>query len=175
MAVRQRRSISAGCALREWLWLSMLRRWRWAAARRVDTGYGWRGGPPKVWQGVPTALLPEDTGRVVGRYGQAPGGGARLHATEEEATVPLWCATGTVTEPQSEVLTTLWRATLGGGWALMLAGQGEVRGIDCGGTGSLLGAMREARARWRAGGGRRRLSWLRRWEADEGREAGPGG
>lgn len=29
----------------------------------------------------------------------------------------------------------------------------------------------EARRRWVAGGGRRRLQWLRRWEVDEGREA----
>ena len=39
------------------------------------------------------------------------------------------------------------------------------------GRDSLDGRAVAARRRWRDGGGRRRLEWLRRWEVDEGREA----
>ena len=39
------------------------------------------------------------------------------------------------------------------------------------GASSLDGRAVAARRRWRDGGGRRRLGWLRRWEIDEGREA----
>ena len=39
------------------------------------------------------------------------------------------------------------------------------------GANSLDGKAVAARRKWRDGGGRRRLEWLRRWEVDEGREA----
>ena len=51
-------------------------------------------------------------------------------------------------------------------------GDGEGGEVD---WASLDGRRVAARRRWRDGGGRKRLAWLRRWEADEGRAADPRG
>ena len=48
-----------------------------------------------------------------------------------------------------------------------MAPAGELPGLD--------ERVVHARGWWRWGGGRRRLTWLRRWEIDEGREADAGG
>ena len=61
----------------------------------------------------------------------------------------------------------MMRAALEGLKAHAELGEEEV----CMGIGELDGRAYEARCRWRDGGGRRRLEWLRRWEVDEGREA----
>ena len=85
----------------------------------------------------------------------------------------VWAATGTRQEPISAARRQILRAAGGGGWAAALAVQWLC--IDVGGMRGLLGRMREARRRWRGGGGSARLKFYRRWEADEGREAGPHG
>ena len=90
-------------------------------------------------------------------------------------------AAGARTEPASKARVALAKVVHGGaGWAAVV---GPAEGtLDVGGPfgpplaaavgpEGLDGRAVAARRRWRDGGGRRCLEWLRRWEIDEGREA----
>ena len=83
----------------------------------------------------------------------------------------LWGDEGLVKEPVSGARRRSWRVARASGTAVTraygirvgLAPEGEEAGLD--------ERAVHARRWWQWGGGRRRLAWLRRWEADEGREA----
>ena len=84
----------------------------------------------------------------------------------------LWGPEGTCEEPVSEVGGRAMRAAHGGvGWAAIFGARGRVLRVGGCGADSLEDLALAARRRWRRGGGRRQLEWLRRWEVDEGREA----